>query len=373
MFKAVSILKVSFLFLLSWVIPKKKGLIVFYPIHYKKFRFNGNIKSLFIFMFENLNLLTIRCINVASEEVEEYKQFKGSLLTGKYTLNNIFLLLRAEKIIIDSGINFYGKFKLYQLWHGTGFKNIGFLNKKNTFIEKLKFKLMSKQLKLVVATSGADKERKIKSFNTSFVEITGAPRNDLLLDKNIIEKDLRSELSLPSDGKIILYLPTFRESRHFSPFSDGFYHDFNTWLSEKNCYFVIKKHPNDNEFELQRNWSNIIDLKNSNYDTQKLLKVSNVLVSDYSGVISDYALLRRPILLFGHDYDEYLKTCRDFYYYPDKLLNRGLIKNENELLLSIKEVIINFDNLENEDFLKKFHKYIDSDSCKRVSEFILRD
>ena len=39
----------------------------------------------------------------------------------------------------------------------------------------------------------------------------------------------------------------------------------------------------------------------------ELLIIADILISDYSSIIYDYAVLEKPLLCFGYDYDEYKK------------------------------------------------------------------
>ncbi len=47
-------------------------------------------------------------------------------------------------------------------------------------------------------------------------------------------------------------------------------------------------------------------------DATDLLLVADVLISDYSSVLFDFALTDRPILLFTYDLDHYRSTLRGF-------------------------------------------------------------
>jgi CDP-glycerol glycerophosphotransferase len=48
-------------------------------------------------------------------------------------------------------------------------------------------------------------------------------------------------------------------------------------------------------------------------DTRELLLAADVMVADYSSIIFDFALTRRPILFFVHDIEHYRDELRGMY------------------------------------------------------------
>ena len=63
----------------------------------------------------------------------------------------------------------------------------------------------------------------------------------------------------------------------------------------------------------------------------ELLKISDILISDYSGIIFDYSIFERPIFSFAYDYEKYLEL-RGCYIDITKELPNGICKTEDELL-----------------------------------------
>ena len=56
-------------------------------------------------------------------------------------------------------------------------------------------------------------------------------------------------------------------------------------------------------FNIKNNRIKIASIKD--YDVQTLLNQSNLLVTDYSSVMFDFAYLRKPVIYFQFDYQEY--------------------------------------------------------------------
>ena len=68
-----------------------------------------------------------------------------------------------------------------------------------------------------------------------------------------------------------------------------------------------------------------------------LLKVSDILISDYSATMTDYSILERPVLCFAYDYDQYKKE-RGLYIDFEKEMPSGILSTEDEVLSHIKNM-----------------------------------
>lgn len=137
----------------------------------------------------------------------------------------------------------------------------------------------------------------------------GTPRNDVLVDGSLTQESARRELDLPLDAKVVLYAPTFRQDNRsdriavITPFDveallEGL--DDNTFLLLRPHYLNRIKVPSDLRHR-------VIDIK-SLEDVNVAYLAADVLITDYSSVMFDYALLRRPIVYFTYDYTRYLAT-----------------------------------------------------------------
>jgi CDP-glycerol glycerophosphotransferase len=50
------------------------------------------------------------------------------------------------------------------------------------------------------------------------------------------------------------------------------------------------------------------------HDVSELLAVTDLLVTDYSSVMFDFAVTRRPMVFFTYDYDDYVGATRGTYF-----------------------------------------------------------
>ena len=96
--------------------------------------------------------------------------------------------------------------------------------------------------------------------------------------------------------------------------------------------------------------------------------ISDILITDYSSVMFDYAILDRPILLFTYDLDIYRDELRGFYI--DIVENRPgpILKTSKEL----EDAIINIDEIEEEnkdlrrEFCEKFNQFENGNSSEKI-------
>lgn len=194
----------------------------------------------------------------------------------------------------------------------------------------------------------------------------GYPRTDMLYTKNNKEDIVRikEKLGIPLDKKVILYAPTFRVEKQFDLKID--LNSFKKSLSD-DYVFVLRLHHLSSGWKQPKNEDFVYDL--SKYECpEELYLISDILITDYSSVMFDYAILDRPILLFTYDLDIYRDELRGFYI--DILENRP-----GPILYTSKEVenaIINIDEIEEEnrhlrrEFSEKFNQYESGNSSERI-------
>lgn len=171
---------------------------------------------------------------------------------------------------------------------------------------------------------------------------TGLPRNDDLAA--VTEEEINSikdRLGIPQSKKVILYAPTFRE---FSRAEDGrnalgIPINFSKWEAAlgQEYVFLVTAHYEVAKLldELPKNDFVINAFQYP--ELNDLIKVSDILISDYSSIVFDYSILERPIFCYGYDYDTYLVE-RGLYADLEKLFSHGVLRTENEVLKAIQEI-----------------------------------
>ncbi|GLZ10383.1 hypothetical protein Acsp04_06180 [Actinomadura sp. NBRC 104425] len=158
--------------------------------------------------------------------------------------------------------------------------------------------------------------RRAFSFKGEIIE-AGYPRNDLLYhpEADRIAAQVRARLGVPAGKRIVLYAPTWRDDQYYSR---GRY-KFDLRLDLDRAKAAL----GDDHVLLVRLHSNVVDgvpedgefvMDVSLYpDITDLYLISDLLITDYSSVMFDYANTRRPMLFFTYDLADYRDRLRGFY------------------------------------------------------------
>lgn len=110
------------------------------------------------------------------------------------------------------------------------------------------------------------------------------------------------------------------------------------------------------------------------YDVQQLLKESALLITDYSSVVFDFVYMRKPVLYYQFDYQQFLTKHyqKGWYNYRDSFAD--VYEDENELLIALKQYIDNSFSLKNKHlrYIEQLFPYHDSKNCERIYDEIRR-
>lgn len=219
-------------------------------------------------------------------------------------------------------------------------------------IKQKKFASKAKhQYDCCLAQSEFEKKIAMRMFGLSEdkIKIVGFPKNDILVNyKEEYRSQIRKKLGIPKDKKAILYAPTFREYRDLQ---EAFNMNVEEWKKALQDRYVLlyRAHPvvlssvkeTDSFFYDETNYEVVEDL----------MIASDLLISDYSGLIFDYCLMHKPIYLWTYDYDEYQKRRG---LYIDLRNELPCAETEQEI---IKMVATHDWNMEATDTIKLQEKY----------------
>ena len=152
----------------------------------------------------------------------------------------------------------------------------------------------------------------------------GYPRNDALVNADMGSiADIRKRLGVPEDDTVIMYAPTFRDDQHKRAIGYSLEHlpDFQVLLDRLGPGYTILFRAHyliAEQLGFEEYGGSVIDVSDVT-DINDLYLASDILVTDYSSVMFDFSLLRRPILLYMHDKDRYACELRGFYIDLDEL------------------------------------------------------
>lgn len=275
---------------------------------------------------------TIRCL---------YEQ-----ATAKVWIYNIRQFIRTPKR--------KGQF-FVQTWHGPcAFKRIEGQLEENSISHNylLAAKYDGKVTDLMLSNSRIQtQEFKNDFWYSGQVCEYGSPRNDVLFSPSSMVKEKVYEiLEIRKDDFIILYAPTFRDNSDKNPYDI----DFNKVIKEcekikgQNVTILIRMHPNVTEMDSLFCYSKKIKNVTNYPDMQELLCVSDMLITDYSSSILDYAITEKPIVCYVNDLESYINNrgLNQLFYslpYP-------LAKSQEELY----RIIANYDKYSDYGAIKQF-------------------
>ncbi len=206
---------------------------------------------------------------------------------------------------------------LLQTWHGgMGFKLV---EGGVTYLSPRYIKLAKRDGKdsdAIISSCAMVSDIYRKDFwlneKTEILEI-GLPRNDMLLDSEAVRRateEVRSYFRIEPLKKILLYMPTFRDDGSAEGYALDCLSILRAFEKRFGAEFVllIRLHPNAQEWADSLQYNENILNANTYPDTQELCMAADFLITDYSSVVFDYALLGRPAFLCALDYEEYKST-----------------------------------------------------------------
>ena len=381
-------------------IPKKKNRICF--IGRDNGLFLDNTKYLFLHLLNHEDIDSLD-IFFLTEDIQTYELLKKNNLSVEYypSIRSFIKLIRSNILIADNyhwifNLKYfllYFSFKI-QLWHGVGFKKLGrtLVYDKNELPLKKKivefFGLYLEQLlpnyDIFISTSEFYSNKVFKpAFRMKEVLETGYPRNDVLFNKDkylnnmqLINSDLNAIDTIgklkESDHKLILYAPTYRESKnlHLKKINK----DLSSLIqfgNKNKIKFVFKSHPD----HLSSFLSDNEDVINYKYDRDiyPILPMFDLLITDYSSIYMDYLLLDKPVIFYPYDFDVYIKKSRNIQFDYNWITPGPKCYTEKDLIESVKEILFNnVDNYKNEreEILNIAFKNKDNKSSKRLWDHI---
>ncbi|MBR2728178.1 MAG: CDP-glycerol glycerophosphotransferase family protein [Solobacterium sp.] len=231
----------------------------------------------------------------------------------------------------------------------------------------------SKQIDYLLAGSEKSKEIFERSFwYDGTIMKSGTPQCDILLNQTdeYIRK-VHKYYRIPDGAHIMLYAPTFRKNHNTSVYDLDF-ERINEELHARfggEWYTLIRLHPHLlNQIGNMRYSDHILQATDYD-DVQELLCAADVLISDYSAIMFDYSITKRPCFLYYPDLEEYTSKDRNLYFDIGALPFIGAHTQE-ELLQSIADFSPEGYTDSVDTFLKQIGSYDDGHAAERVAQLI---
>jgi CDP-glycerol glycerophosphotransferase len=206
---------------------------------------------------------------------------------------------------------------------------------------------------------------------------TGYPRVDMLAgsERDARSRRLRNRLGLPQDARLVLYAPTYRD--HMVDRRGRYRMDLqldlqrlheavgaDTVILFRKHHYVIDNVPTGDGF--------VRDV--SDYpDGTELLLVADVLITDYSSMMVDFANTRRPMLFFTYDLETYRDNVRGFYVDLAEIAPGPLLRTTGD----VAEALLDLDAVQRDsaqrydEFVSTFCSLDDGHAAARVIERLI--
>jgi len=309
-----------------------------------------------------------------------------------YSFKGIFTVIRASKAFLTHSIDdingaLLGGALIIQLWHGVPLKNIDY-KYKNNLKGRLRF-LMHSLLPYhyflhcdkLVACSEFSKDIYREVFllppggiqDADDILILGQPRNDALFENYVFKTDLFPELdclkSYNSEFNFIVsWLPTHRGQlgKSIKDLMSDFNH-LNSFCEKNNILLVIKPHFLELEELNKYDVDKLSHIEIFSYDDPyPLLNFTDILITDYSSVYTDFLITNKPILFYIPDFEIYKKNV-DFYCEYDDVTPGIKCFNMTDLIHGIITITSQGDPYEK--IRRKFHKdarFVNEPNCRVI-------
>ncbi|KYD09567.1 CDP-glycerol glycerophosphotransferase family protein [Heyndrickxia sporothermodurans] len=325
------------------------------------------------------------CEQSCYKEIEQNVNTDVILLNLKNIIPCIYHLATSKQIIIDnyfaflSSVNFKKNVQCIQLWHAAGaIKTFGLKDKSVSSRPKRALKRFNRvynQFKKIIV--GSDEMAYIfkEAFNVSESNIlyTGIPRTDLFFDKKN-QYNIRNELifnnPILKNKKVIFYAPTFRDGE-LNRFKlhldiDKLYSAFS-----KEYVVLIKLHPAiKNNLTLDKKYNGFL-FDYSTYDNvNKLLFITDYLITDYSSIPYEFSLLERPMIFFPYDLETYQQQ-RGFWGPYEDIVPGPIAMNTEEIINIIRSNDFDFERIRT--FSLNWNKYSRGNSSENLVRYLFQE
>jgi CDP-ribitol ribitolphosphotransferase len=288
-------------------------------------------------------------------------------------------MARAEYILMDNAflpmayLRVRKETKVMQLWHGTGtVKKFGqHVNTGKLYEQE---KRANENLDYVVVNSEATRKLYAGCFSVKEeqVKVLGLPRTDILFsEKELLRRRTQFFKQYPNmlNKKLILYAPTFRDSEVAHPSIHLNIKKMAEELPDQYC-LGLRLHPFVAErFHLEEDFGGkVMDF--SSYDNlNTLLMSTEILITDYSSIIFEYCVFRKPMIFYAYDLDEFSDHGRGFYRNYREYVPGPVVETTEEILTVIREKDWRKEKLL--EFIRDSYAYVDGKSTKRVVDFLV--
>ena len=231
-----------------------------------------------------------------------------------------------------------------QTWHGTPLKRIhndvlwapeGRLAELDRDVQRWDYLISPNEV-------STPRLRDAFGFTGEVLEV-GYPRNDILSSPNApaVRARVRASLGIPEDVTAVLYTPTWRDDEFYADGTpnvqlaldlDAFARELGPkqWLLPRLHYMVT-----DRSQPLDR--PGVVDV--SRYpDARELYLAADVMITDYSSTMFDFAVTGKPMLFYAYDLESYRDSLRGFYFDFEPIAPGPVLETSEEVIAALRNL-----------------------------------
>lgn len=325
----------------------------------------------------------------AGFKIINYLQQKRSRISVIKQMQNVLYYIKFTKdyataahiIMVEYFIPIYANkpregSQVIQLWHGCGaFKKWGWATLDSSWgIDRYTNSLYPVHVNYshVSVSSASVIPNYAEAFNMPEEQIDayGMPRTDVFFDQAYKKnaRKLFDKLFPQLRGrKIVLYAPTFRGNSVRRSFNKNrLYLPYLEYFLKEEYVLVYKLHPLvANAFEIPEQYADFAVDVSKTMEINQILQLADILISDYSSLIFEYALLERPMIFYAYDLEKYTNN-RDFFYDYREMVPGRIVSTNYELVDAIKNAYCDFDPERMRAFKEYFMSACDGHSTERI-------
>lgn len=232
-----------------------------------------------------------------------------------------------------------------QTWHGTPLKHIhhdvrpvrpGWLDKPDRDVARWD---------MLLSPNPASTGRLREAFRFAGpVPETGYPRNDLLSSprREEVRGRLRDELGIADGTRAVLYAPTWRDDLVFDRTGPRDFElpidldDFAKLLGDDHV-LLLRLHGMVADRLAPMPGVPVIDVSD-HAESADLYLAADLLVTDYSSSMFDFAVTGKPMIFFPYDLEHYRDDLRGFYFDLPEVAPGPVVRTSTELIKAIADV-----------------------------------
>ena len=287
-------------------------------------------------------------------------------------------ICQAEYLVNNSGFPPYfirkENQKYLATWHGTPLKTLG-KEQKYKFFDHKRTQRNFLQASHIISPNAHTSKIQMKSYDINNIYIgryaeTGYPRIDLTINASHEERSkMLSTMGLDTATPIILYAPTWRGTLQDVEFDvEKLKGDIESILGT-GCQVIFRGHSLlEGILEKINIGCTVVP---ESIDTNSLLSIVDILITDYSSIFFDFIPLNRPIIYYTYDIEDYEKERG--LYFDIKEMPGGQCQNIEMVVETVKAILFsqNFELRGYSEAIKKYNAHDDGKASERVVQFFI--